>query len=1054
MGRVYRVRHRNWNRELAVKCPKLGNSERLRAAFEHEAQLWVELDLHPNVCACHYVRRLDGVPHVFAEFTAGGSLERWVRDRTLYAGGREDALARMLDAAIGAARGLVHAHERGIVHRDIKPANVLLDLDGEAKVADFGIARATAPGAASRPYRSPEQATATSAAAITASTDVWSLAVSVLELFLGGPPMDGLDAPQMLAHIRARGDQGPGIPAIPAALDELLERCLREEPAARPAMAEVARELEAVYEHATEGPYGRPLVSDAALAAGELSNRALSMLDLGHPEEAERAWAQALAHDPLHAQATFNRGLYLWRAGRARDDELVRKLEIVRRAHGSGRVDEELLALVHGERGDREAAATDAPDLVRCVAGDRGSGRAESAALTPNGHLGVVAAGGTVHVWDVTGERHAGTLGVPGDAAAVAIAATSRVLAGTAEGVAYVCDRAATRPLEGHTALVHTVALTADGTIAVTGCRDGTARIWDVGTGACRHVLDAHQDSVTGVALSASGHVAVTAGFDGWLRIWDPRDGRCVSTIDAHGDWIWALALTPDGQLALTGGHDGSARLWDLRRAHRICELDGGSGHVHAVGISQDGRRALTGDERGRVRVWRTDNGRCLRTLSAHDESVEAIALSADGRCALTGDGRGTMRLWRVSAEERRCTFAYTPPRPPRDVALAEARRRDALREVDELLAADRAQAAVERLRALRGAPGSERHPDVIERWRVAARRARRGVLLGAWPELDVRAHDVEPRKRRSITRWGAMKEMRYLPVVSSAPGPQSHIRAIAVTPDGRLAVTASHDHNARCWELATGDAPCTLRHDEWATAAAIAADGRLVVTGSQDGGLWLWEPASLGSPRRIDAHDDTLASIALTPDGRLAVSGSFDGTARIWDLEREACLRTLDGQRDPVALSSDGRLALTAARDHTVRLWEVASGRCLRSLPAGDHVSALGATPDGRVAVTTCRDELQVWDLCMGNCVRRLKHPGYLSAAAVSGDGTVALTGTGSEGVVRVWDLATGTCLATLGEPVDGIGVVALTPDGHVALAGSGDGGLRAWSLDWDIER
>src|SRR5690348_8287620 len=63
-GLVYRVHHRGWDMDLAVKCPRpeFFQSEQDKADFEQEAETWVKLGLHPHLVTCHYVRRLDGIP--------------------------------------------------------------------------------------------------------------------------------------------------------------------------------------------------------------------------------------------------------------------------------------------------------------------------------------------------------------------------------------------------------------------------------------------------------------------------------------------------------------------------------------------------------------------------------------------------------------------------------------------------------------------------------------------------------------------------------------------------------------------------------------------------------------------------------------------------------------------------------------------------------------------------------------------------------------------------------------------------------------------------------
>ncbi|MFF7144809.1 serine/threonine-protein kinase [Streptomyces nodosus] len=201
MGLVYRVRHLGWDVDLAVKTPRpalirnpLGHRQ-----FVTEAQTWMALDMHPHVCTCYYVRTIDDVPRVFAQYADGGSLRELIDSGRLHRGDQDERLARLLDLAIQTAWGLDHAHRRGVVHRDVKPANVLLGADGTAKVTDFGLARVrdlaateedTPPmasvlvssGGFTPAYASPEQL---AGEPLGRRTDVWSFAVSVLEMCVG-----------------------------------------------------------------------------------------------------------------------------------------------------------------------------------------------------------------------------------------------------------------------------------------------------------------------------------------------------------------------------------------------------------------------------------------------------------------------------------------------------------------------------------------------------------------------------------------------------------------------------------------------------------------------------------------------------------------------------------------------------------------------------------------------------------------------------------------------------------------------------------------------------
>ena len=146
MGLVYRVHHKGWNLDLAVKSPRAEyfQSETQKENFIRECETWINLGLHPHIVSCHYVRTLGGVPRVFAEYVVGGSLKDWIDSRKLYEDGPQEALKRVLDISIQFAWGLQYAHEKGLIHQDVKPANVLMTPDGTAKVTDFGLAKARA----------------------------------------------------------------------------------------------------------------------------------------------------------------------------------------------------------------------------------------------------------------------------------------------------------------------------------------------------------------------------------------------------------------------------------------------------------------------------------------------------------------------------------------------------------------------------------------------------------------------------------------------------------------------------------------------------------------------------------------------------------------------------------------------------------------------------------------------------------------------------------------------------------------------------------------------
>ncbi|MEO8353658.1 MAG: serine/threonine-protein kinase [Chthoniobacteraceae bacterium] len=138
MGAVYKARQRELDRVVAIKLLPLEVSVDRNFAdrFRREARAMAKLS-HPNIIKVfNFGNTSEGHLYFVMEFVEGADLQDMIRKVRI-----EPAQALSLAAQVCTA--LSYAHEKGVVHRDIKPANVLVDLAGQAKVADFGLARVT-----------------------------------------------------------------------------------------------------------------------------------------------------------------------------------------------------------------------------------------------------------------------------------------------------------------------------------------------------------------------------------------------------------------------------------------------------------------------------------------------------------------------------------------------------------------------------------------------------------------------------------------------------------------------------------------------------------------------------------------------------------------------------------------------------------------------------------------------------------------------------------------------------------------------------------------------
>jgi WD40 repeat protein len=121
------------------------------------------------------------------------------------------------------------------------------------------------------------------------------------------------------------------------------------------------------------------------------------------------------------------------------------------------------------------------------------------------------------------------------------------------------------RALLDHKGDVTSLAFVGDGSRAITGSVDKTARIWNVATGTVTHVLIGHTGAVRATAASADGRLVVTASDDRTIRLWNSTTGelQCIGTLDTPGV-VESLAYAPNGVLLATGLSDRTVQVWRL----------------------------------------------------------------------------------------------------------------------------------------------------------------------------------------------------------------------------------------------------------------------------------------------------------------------------------------------------------------------------------------------------------------------------------------------------------------------------------------------------------
>lgn len=200
MGVVYHGYDPMVKRDVALKLLSSLDLEEqeLISRFEREARLAGSLR-HPNIVTIYDLGHFDGRPYIVMEYILGTDLEKVIKEK------QPLPLDQRIQIILQICRGLVAAHQKGIIHRDIKPANIRLQEDGSVKIMDFGIARMgtselTKSGfiIGTLQYMSPEQI---SGEPLDSRTDLFSTGLIAYELFTGTNPFAGGGAVDIMYRV-------------------------------------------------------------------------------------------------------------------------------------------------------------------------------------------------------------------------------------------------------------------------------------------------------------------------------------------------------------------------------------------------------------------------------------------------------------------------------------------------------------------------------------------------------------------------------------------------------------------------------------------------------------------------------------------------------------------------------------------------------------------------------------------------------------------------------------------------------------------------------------
>jgi cytochrome c len=285
------------------------------------------------------------------------------------------------------------------------------------------------------------------------------------------------------------------------------------------------------------------------------------------------------------------------------------------------------------------------------------------------------------------------------------------------------------------------------------------------------------------------------------------------------------------------------------------------------------------------------------------------------------------------------------------------------------------------------------------------------------------------------------------VPVTAQAQlrGHGGPVRALAISPDGKSAVSGSFDTTVIRWSLANEAAEQVLRFHEGAVnAVAFLPDGRMATAG-EDRRIAIWLAGADRPATVLEGHEAPITGLAVSPDGRRLASASWDHTVRVWPLAGGEP-RVLTGHQDNVngvAFLPDGRV-VSAGYDATLRIWPAdESAPVVVTLPS--PLNTVAVAPDGEIVTAGANGRLYFADAVVGEAAVQSTP---IISLAVSPDGKL-IAAAGIRGSVAIVDRASRALLRTLVGPGLPVWSLAFFPDGRTLLTGGTDQAIRRWNVE-----
>ncbi len=566
-----------------------------------------------------------------------------------------------------------------------------------------------------------------------------------------------------------------------------------------------------------------------------------------------------------------------------------------------------------------------------------------------------------------------------------------------------------------------------------------------------RAVLNGHSQVPQVVAISPDNRMGLSSSCAqlgaqdscllSELILWDLVNGGEIKRWTGHNSSITELAFSQDGHRLISGGNDGSLILWDLE-GHKFRDLKGQPGSISSLVITKNGN-LLSGSTDGSLVLWDLDTGEMLRSYEGIISGITAIAVAKDNLFAVSAHADATLYLWNLN-----------------DISPVNILKQDGIGAIDAVAVnADGSQIFITTgpqisafLRMINSKDGRLLHEQSI---------------IGPTDDLVISPDGAYVLYGFSniIQQWNVQSGL----IQGYLWGHAKNITDIAISADGRLALSSSEDGTLRVWnlgiqlDLKTYD----LQLSGMPNAIDVSSDGKYLLlatvlnNGMNELGLF-----DIAENKIIRTYLGANLSVPpggakISPDAKyVAVAGTMLDSGipvvMIWELESGIGICKyirIPAMARAVAFSPNSQSLLVGTQDPInntgqLSLLDIKTCEMVRQFDNTEDVASIAFSADGNHAITGTGYFARaiLWDVATGKEIRRFSYGTQLPLLDLAyGPNESTLIATTDSGLIE-WDIETGEIVQRFMGPKAFVWSMDLSPDNEYALAGANNGDVAFW--------